>query len=253
MRSTFVHFENQTGHMAKALVVILAGSFACQGAFAGHQEVMGSGSSSSTIVQARVLSSTPVLAQVSVPQEVCYDELQSSEARTSGAGALLGAVAGAAVGNAVGKGSGRAVATGVGLIGGAILGNHIEGRGRPSETHAVRRCEQETRYENKVVGYNVTYEINGQRYSTRTVHEPGPTIAVQMTVAPVTHASSYRVSPVVVAPVVQHVRYVSPPVVVVKQHKPHPRHHHKHHVRNHGAYPVVYTYPQHRHGHHRWH
>lgn len=253
MRSTSVHIGNQTGHLAQALVVVLAGSLASQGAFAGHAEVIHSDSPSSTIVQARVLSSTPVLAQVSVPQEVCYDELQSREARTSGAGALLGAVAGAAVGNAVGKGSGRAVATGVGLIGGAILGNHIEGRGRPAETHTVRTCEQETRYENKVVGYNVTYEVNGQRYSTRTPHEPGTTIAVQMTVSPVTRTTSYQTSPVVVAPLVQHVRYVPAPVVVVKQHKSHPRHHHKHHARGHDVYPVVYTHSPHRHGNHRWH
>lgn len=255
MRSTSGHCDHKPGHLTTALGVLLTGSLISQGALAGPVvgSRAGAPSSTTTTVQARVVSSTPVVAQVSVPQEVCYDELQTREVQSSGAGALLGAVAGAAVGNAVGKGSGRAVATGVGLIGGAILGNHIENRGRPTETQTVRKCEQETRYENQVVAYNVTYEINGQRYSTQMPHEPGNTIAVQMTVSPVTQSytsQTYHVSPVVVAPVVQPVRYVVQPVVRQVRH-----HHHRARIKE--TYPVVYTYQQprhhHRHGDHRWH
>ena len=40
-------------------------------------------------------------------------------------GALLGAVLGGVVGNQFGGGSGRALATGVGVIGGAVAGNQI--------------------------------------------------------------------------------------------------------------------------------
>lgn len=242
MRSIPGPFESSQRQMAVALLVALTGSFISNGASAGPSvgDRMGSPTVTSTTVQARVVSSTPVVAQVSVPRDVCYDELQSHQAQPSGAGALLGAVAGAAVGNAVGKGSGRAVATGVGLIGGAILGNHIENRGRPAETRTVRRCEQQTSYENQVVAYNVVYELNGQRYSTQLPHEPGASIAVQMTVSPVTSVQSsqtYYAPPVVTRPVVQHVRYVSQPVVVRRGDK----HHHHPRMREKVVYPVVYV------------
>ena len=58
--------------------------------------------------QGRVLSATPVVQQVGIPQQVCDNEAIYSGSRNSGAGALLGAIAGGAAGNAVGRGGGRA-------------------------------------------------------------------------------------------------------------------------------------------------
>lgn len=46
--------------------------------------------------------------------------------RSSGGGAVLGAVLGGVIGNQFGSGSGRSVATGVGVIGGAVAGNQVE-------------------------------------------------------------------------------------------------------------------------------
>ena len=54
--------------------------------------------------------------------------------RPSGGGAILGAVIGGVVGNRFGGGSGRALATGVGVVGGAIAGNAIE-------NHSLREGE----------------------------------------------------------------------------------------------------------------
>jgi outer membrane lipoprotein SlyB len=51
-----------------------------------------------------------------------------TEARASGAGAVLGAVIGGVLGNQIGGGTGRALSTGAGAIGGAVAGNAIEGR-----------------------------------------------------------------------------------------------------------------------------
>ena len=49
----------------------------------------------------RVLSSTPIIQQVAVPQQVCGNEtIYSSGRAPSGAGAVLGAIAGGAAGNA---------------------------------------------------------------------------------------------------------------------------------------------------------
>lgn len=131
----------------------------------------------------RVLSATPIVQQVAIPRQVCSNETVYSGQRTTGGGAVLGAIAGGAAGNAVGKGSGRAAATAIGVIGGAVLGNHIEGQGRP-EYETVQRCGTETTYENRTVGYNVVYEYAGRQYSTQTQTDPGRYIAVQVQPAP---------------------------------------------------------------------
>ena len=120
----------------------------------------------------RVISATPIIQQVGVPQQYCGQETVYGQPRTSGAGAVLGAVAGGAAGNAIGKGSGRAAATALGVIGGAVLGNHIEGQGRPSY-ETVQRGTTETHYENRTVGYQVVYEYAGRQYTTRTQTDPG--------------------------------------------------------------------------------
>ena len=127
----------------------------------------------------RVLSVTPIVQQVAYPRQVCGNETIYSGQRTTGGGAVLGAIAGGAAGNAIGKGNGRAAATAIGLIGGAVLGNHIEGQGRP-EYETVQRCGTETTYENRTVGYNVVYEYAGRQYTTQTATDPGRYIAVQV-------------------------------------------------------------------------
>ncbi len=127
----------------------------------------------------QVLSVTPIVEQVAVPRQVCGNETVYTGPRTSGGGAVLGAIAGGAAGNAVGGGSGRAAATAIGLIGGALLGNHIEGNGRP-EYRNVQRCGTETAYENHTAGYDVVYEYAGRRYTTRTQNDPGRYINVRV-------------------------------------------------------------------------
>lgn len=207
----------RTAPAALAALVTLSSASAWAGPRVGS--IVGVPSDTTTTVNARVLSSTPVVAEVAVPTESCYDELRAEAPRSSGAGAILGAIAGAAVGNALGKGSGRALATGVGVIGGAALGNHIELDGRQGGTRTVRRCHQEAAYENQVVAYNVTYEVNGQRYTTQMPDEPGRTIPVQVTVSP---AATARRAPVAAAPVYQDQYYddelieETPPAIVVQ-------------------------------------
>lgn len=143
--------------MNKILVLAALASAAC----AAQAQEMG-----------RVLSATPVTQQVAMPQQVCHNETVYSDSRsTSGAGAVLGAIAGGAAGNAIGKGNGRAAATAVGVIGGALLGNSIE-RGQPGYQD-VQRCNTQTYYDNRVIGYDVVYEYAGRRYTTRTQNDPG--------------------------------------------------------------------------------
>jgi uncharacterized protein YcfJ len=129
--------------------------------------------------QGRVLSSTPIVQQVGRPQQVCGNETVYSGSRNSGAGAVMGAIAGGAAGNAIGRGNGRAAATALGVIGGAVLGNQIEGSGQPQYQN-VQRCTTETYYENRTVGYNVVYEYAGRQYTTRTATDPGAWIPLSV-------------------------------------------------------------------------
>lgn len=129
--------------------------------------------------RARVISSTPVLEQVAVPREVCRDEVVTVEGRKSGAGALIGGIAGGAMGNAVGRGSGRAAATVIGVIGGAVLGDRIEGNDQP-QTQTVRQCHTRTVYENQTMAYDVVYEYAGKRYSVQMDQDPGPYVRLNL-------------------------------------------------------------------------
>lgn len=130
--------------------------------------------------QGRVISSTPVIQQVSVPRQVCTTEQVMVQQQKSGAGAIVGAIAGGAMGNAVGGGSGKAAATVLGLIGGAAVGDAIEGS-PTAQTQNVQRCRMQTFYENRTVAYNVNYEYAGKQYSVQMPYDPGPTLQLQIT------------------------------------------------------------------------
>lgn len=141
--------------------------------------------------QARVLSAIPVMQQVDVPQQFCENEQVYAGNRTNGTGAILGAVIGGVAGNAMGRGghygprgryygSNRGPSTVVGAIAGGLIGHAIESsHGQPSY-ETVRRCTTETIYEDRAVGYDVTYEYAGRRYTTRLDHDPGSWIPVNV-------------------------------------------------------------------------
>lgn len=130
--------------------------------------------------RARVVSSTPLYETVSVPREVCRAEQVLVSGRTSGAGAVMGGIAGGAMGNAIGGGSGRAIATVVGLIGGAVIGDRIEGR-QPDRYETVQRCQTEYVSEQRPAGYNVVYEYAGRQYTMQTAQAPGRFVQVNVT------------------------------------------------------------------------
>jgi uncharacterized protein YcfJ len=130
----------------------------------------------------QVLSRSPVYQQVVVPRQTCTQVPVIQPAPTSGAGALMGAIAGGAMGNAIGDGSGRALATVIGIMGGAMVGDRIEG---PSGAFAQNQtqCTTQNVYENRLVGYNVVYEYAGKQYTVQLPQDPGPTIPLQITPA----------------------------------------------------------------------
>lgn len=67
----------------------------------------------------RVLSSTPVVGQVAVPEQFCDQQSIIVPGRSSGSGTALGAVTGAVIGTGVVHGGGRGASAVIGLVGGA--------------------------------------------------------------------------------------------------------------------------------------
>lgn len=119
------------------------------------------------MVNARVVSATPVYQAVPVAGGHCRPDL-----RRSGIGTATGAVLGGLIGSQIGDGNGQVVGAVAGAIGGAVLGNMVDQRhGYPGST-----CH--THHENRVHGYNVVYEVEGRRYQTHTTHAPGPWLQV---------------------------------------------------------------------------
>ena len=169
-----------------------------------------SGFSSSANAQsqemARVLSSTPVVTQVSVPRQVCNETHVITAAPKSGAGAVMGAIAGGAIGNNIGGGSGRVLATAAGVIGGAIFGDSIEGA-PPPVARQVTSCTNQISVENRVTAYNVLYEYGGKQYSIQLPNDPGPNLPVQITPSviaapPMTGTTLLTSPPVITRPTV---------------------------------------------------
>ncbi|MFC5520971.1 glycine zipper 2TM domain-containing protein [Polaromonas jejuensis] len=163
---------------------------------------------SATDILARVISSTPVVQQVAVPRQVCSSQPVITQAPKSGAGALMGALAGGAAGNAIGNGGGRAAATVIGLVGGAIIGDRIEGPN--TQVQNVQQCSTQTYYENRPSHYNVVYEYQGTQYNVQMANDPGPYVRLQVTpvgaVTPAPQPQTY-IEP---APVQQQPVYVQP-------------------------------------------
>ena len=178
--------------------------------------VLGSGLSVAQEV-GRVISSTPVIQQIGVPRQVCTTQQVTSPGTKSGAGAAMGAIAGGAIGNNIGDGAGRAVATMLGLVGGAILGDRIEGA-PAAQVQNVQSCSTQTFYENRTVSYNVVYEFNGKQYTVSMPQDPGPFVKLQVT--PISAATTVPaptatyVQPAVIA---QEVIVVERPTYVMTQ------------------------------------
>jgi len=161
---------------------------------------------------ARVLSSTPVVTQVSQPRQVCGETHVITAAPKSGAGALMGAIAGGAIGNSIGGGSGRALATAAGVIGGAIFGDSIEAAPAPLRQQ-MTSCTTQISYENRVTAYNVVYEYGGKQYSIQLPNDPGPYLPVNVTPAILAAPPAPSTTITTAPPIVTTPSYVTPTYV----------------------------------------
>ena len=167
--------------------------------------------------QARVISSTPVYQQVTENQQICGTSQAVVTQPKSGAGSAMGAIAGGVVGNSMGRGSGNAAATAIGIMGGAILGDRIEGQN--ASVQNVQTCHLQPIQKTILAYYDVKYEYAGKQYAVQMQNDPGQFINISITpqvvgnqiYAPSQNAQSVQTMPqaVLVAPAPV---YVGPPV-----------------------------------------
>jgi len=132
----------------------------------------------------------------------------SSSRSSSGGDAIIGGLIGGVIGNQLGRKAGRGARNGA-TVAGAIVGSVIanEARGssvsrhrrhkhrteshhsRPQRvvtTQPVEHCKEtmHTSYEQRIRGYDVTYEYRGRIFKTRMKRDPGDQIELQVNVTP---------------------------------------------------------------------
>lgn len=112
---------------------------------------------------------------------VVQERLPERDGNTGGT--VAGAVIGGLLGNQVGKGNGRKAATAAGAVAGGMIGNkvdknHVGGR-VVSRTERQCHTEQASSQSSRVTGYNVTYRnADGTTGTMRMDSKPGSRIAM---------------------------------------------------------------------------
>lgn len=162
----------------------------------------------------QVLSTRPIVREVRIsePRQECYDERvvyrdqyrnddndynRSVNRADRTIGTVLGGVIGGAIGHQFGEGSGRQIATAIGAVVGADVGRNAvsdsqrNAYGGNNSNYRERvayepRCRtlENSRYEQQVQGYDVTYRYNGQVYTTQMPYDPGSRLPVRVDVSP---------------------------------------------------------------------
>lgn len=134
---------------------------------------------------AEVLAVEPVKETIKTPREVCREVTVTRQKPVQDsnriAGTAVGAVVGGLLGNQVGGGNGKKIATVVGAVGGGYAGNQVQGRMQANDTYTTTetRCNTVTDSHDKVVGYDVKYQLNGAVSTVRMDRDPGSQIPLR--------------------------------------------------------------------------
>ena len=131
---------------------------------------------------AEVLAVTPINETVKTPREVCQDVTVTRQRPVQDqhqiAGTAIGAIAGGLLGNQVGGGTGKKIATVAGAVGGGYAGNKIQEGMQQRDTYTTTetRCNTVTDTSEKVIGYDVKYQIGDKVSQVRMDRDPGTQI-----------------------------------------------------------------------------
>jgi len=104
-------------------------------------------------------------------------------------GTVVGGVAGGLLGSTIGGGTGRTVATVAGAAAGAYAGNQVQKNMQQKDvvTTTETRCRTVNETSQKLIGYDVTYRLEGKESVVRMSFDPGSRIPVkdgQLVLAP---------------------------------------------------------------------
>nr|WP_256737570.1 glycine zipper 2TM domain-containing protein [Pseudomonas sp. dw_358] len=133
---------------------------------------------------ADVLAVEPVNQQIKTPRQECKDvqvtRRRAVQDQHQVVGSVLGAVAGGLLGHQVGGGRGNTLATVAGAVGGGYAGNKVQEHMQNGDTYTTTqtRCNTVNDISDKVVGYNVKYQLKGQVGQVRMDRDPGAKIPV---------------------------------------------------------------------------
>ena len=134
---------------------------------------------------AEVVAVKEVTEKVVTPREQCEDVQVQRQAPVQDehrvAGTAIGAVAGGLLGSTVGGGTGKTLATVAGAAAGGYAGNQVQKNMQSKDvvTTTERRCKTVNDTSHKLVGYDVTYRLDGKDGVVRMSTKPGATLPVK--------------------------------------------------------------------------
>ena len=134
---------------------------------------------------ADVVAVKDVVQTVVTPREKCERGQVQHQAPVKDqhriAGTVVGGLAGGLLGSTIGGGSGKKVATVAGAAAGGYAGNRIQKNLQEKDvvTTTEQRCRTVQEKSHKVIGYDVTYRLDGQEGVARMAFKPGATLPVK--------------------------------------------------------------------------
>ena len=140
------------------------------------------------IITVPVIDVQPVTQRVGVPQtqRVCTVEnvpVQTTVNTSTAGDVITGAIIGGVIGHQIGDGRQRKDNRNIGAVLGGMIGGSSKNQTIVGQRQ-VEQCQNQTTYvyENRIRGYEVTYELEGQTKTVRMNRDPGSYIRVQRTV-----------------------------------------------------------------------
>ena len=133
---------------------------------------------------AEVVAVKEVTETVVTPHETCEDVQVKHQAPVKDehrvTGTVLGGLAGGLLGSTVGGGRGKTLSTVAGAAAGGFAGNQVQKNMQEKDVVATteHRCKTVNEKSQKVVGYNVTYRLDGKDGVVRMSFKPGPKLPV---------------------------------------------------------------------------
>ncbi|HTP73533.1 MAG TPA: glycine zipper 2TM domain-containing protein [Burkholderiaceae bacterium] len=134
---------------------------------------------------ADVVAVKEVTQTVVTPREECHDVQVQRQAPVQDehrvAGSVIGGVAGGLLGSTIGGGKGKTLATVAGAAAGGYAGNQVQKNMQQKDvvTSTERRCTTVHDKSEKLLGYDVTYRLDGKDGVVRMSFKPGATLPVK--------------------------------------------------------------------------